>query len=146
MKKSIVAKAICLLTASIMLSVPGAFAKKGGGGGGGKGQTKIDFSLTLGNPATSRLFAKRDVAAGVAQLPEVGSASKNDNLAGQVVAVYFGDSLTTGTADSRGKVTVPFEAKLTANGRNMQVTIKGLDLETIMGINPLDGTYVTVVP
>jgi hypothetical protein len=117
-----------------------------GEAGGGQGRTKIDFKLKTDDFSTSRLFAKLDVAAAVATLPEVGAKSRNDNLAGYLVefsitAAGGSPVLYTGVADAKGKIKTPFDGKLTANGGIMQIKYTGLDLVTLFPLNTADGSY-----
>lgn len=123
-----------------------ADARAKGGNGGGNGRTKIDFKLKTDDFSTSRLFAKIDVAAGVATLPEVGSKSKNDNLAGYIVefsiqGAGMSPTVFSGVADSKGKFKTPFDCKLTANGGIMQIKYTGLDLVTLFPLTTTDGEY-----
>jgi hypothetical protein len=105
----------------------------------GKGQTKIDFKVNA--DGGSRIFAKRDVKAGVDQLAEVGSKSKNDNLAGLTVTFYIGSASFSGVANEKGKVvSPPFDAKITGNGKGMQVKANDLNLVSLF---PLDMTDTT---
>ena len=115
--------------------------------GQGQGRTKIDFKTRLGDSgASSRLFAKLDVASAVNGLPEVGAKSKNDNLAGYTINLIIGSSATfSGVANDKGKVTSPFDAKLTANGGIMQIKASGLNLEQLFPLNPADGDHEVTV-
>lgn len=117
-----------------------------GGNGGGKGRTKIDFKLTADDVSSSRLFAKIDVATGVGSLAETGSKSRNDNLRGYLVefgiqAAGSSASVFTGIANDKGKITTPFDGKLTANGGIMQIKYTGVDLVTLFPLNTADGSY-----
>lgn len=117
-----------------------------GGNGGGNGRTKIDFKLKTDDFSTSRLFAKIDVATGVATLAETGSKSKNDNLAGYIVefsiqAAGASPTVFSGVADSKGKFKTPFDCKLTANGGIMQIKYTGLDLVKLFPLTTTDGSY-----
>jgi len=126
--------------AAILLLAGSAFA------GEANGKTKIDFRATIGDSgSSSRIFAKRDVAAGVAQLPEVGSSSKNDNLAGAAIKVTIGSAEFPATADVKGKVVDPYALKLTANGRILQLKADGLNLEQLLQLSTVDGSYTTSV-
>ncbi|HYG78357.1 MAG TPA: hypothetical protein VEK08_25365 [Planctomycetota bacterium] len=112
----------------------------------GKGQSKIDFQFKTGDAASSRLFIKRMVdQAVINQIPEVGSKSKNDNLAGQTITLQLGSdsaSAISGVADDKGKVTTPFDFKITGNGKGLQLKANGLDLATLLGITQTaDGEY-----
>jgi hypothetical protein len=128
----------CLL---LSVSATSAFAQ-----GQGKGRTKIDFKTTVGDFSSSRLFAKLDVNTGVAQLPEVGAKSKNDNLAGYTINLTIGASaMFSGTADEKGKVVSPFDAKLTANGGILQIKATGLDLESLFPLDTTDGAHEVIV-
>ena len=113
--------------------------------GHGKGETKIDFKLKIGDSTSSRLFAKLNVATGVGQLPETGSKSKNDNLAGQTIILTIGSADFSGTADEKGKVTSPFNGKLTANGEIMQIKADGLNLEELFPVASTDGEHSVTV-
>ena len=114
--------------------------------GQGKGRTKIDFKATAGDFASSRFFAKLDVAGGVSALPETGAKSRNDNLAGYTINLIIGASAPfSGTADEKGKVTTPFSAKLTANGGILQIKATGLNLEQLFPLDITDGEHEVVV-
>jgi len=136
--------ALVLVFATSILASEGDRAK--GGNGGGKGRTKIDFKLSSDDFATSRLFAKIDVSAGASSLAETGSKSRNDNLRGYLVefgiqAAGASPSIFTGVANDKGKITTPFDGKLTANGAIMQIKYTGLDLVTLFPLNTADGSY-----
>lgn len=120
-----------------LLSTPAAAA--------GKGETKIDFKLTIGDAATSRIFIKRDILATSGQLPEVGSDSNNDNLANQTLTLFIGSAAFPGVADDKGKVTTPFAAKITGNGKGLQIKANGLNLESLFPVDPSDGEHQVVV-
>lgn len=111
----------------------------------GSGTTKIDFQLVAGDAASSRLFIKRDVSATTGQLPLVGSKSVNDNMAGQTVTLYIGSAAFSGTATDKGKVETPFAAKLTGNGKGLQVKASGLNLEELFPIDKTDGNHSVTV-
>jgi hypothetical protein len=112
----------------------------------GKGTTKIDFKLTIGDPAGSRIFIKRDISATSPNLPQFGTPSANDNLANQTVTLTFGGSASfSGTADEKGKVTTPFAAKITGNGKGLQVKADGLNLEQLLPVDPTDGEHQVTV-
>ncbi|MCY3022280.1 MAG: hypothetical protein NTW87_24985 [Planctomycetota bacterium] len=132
---------VCLLAlvgfAIGLLSVPAMAA--------GQGTTKIDFKLTIGDAASSRIFIKRDISATSGQLPEVGSKSINDNLAGQTVTLFIGSAGFSGTADEKGKVTTPFTAKITGNGKGLQIKATGLNLEQLLPVDPTDGDHQVTV-
>jgi hypothetical protein len=124
------------------------------------GRTKIDFRLTIGDSTSSRLFAKLDVSGAVTSNGnsffdqssgnghgKSGShGSKNFALAGFDVTVMIGSASFTGTADAKGKVATPFTAKLTANGRILQIMANGLNLEQLFPIDPTDGDHQVTVP
>jgi hypothetical protein len=112
--------------------------------GGGNGVTKIDFKLKIGDTASSRIFAKLDVAAGMAQLTG-GQGSANHALAGCAVNVTINSATFSGTADAKGKVTTPFSAKVTGNGAIMQIKATGLNLEQLFPVDPTDGEHTVVV-
>jgi hypothetical protein len=115
-------------------------------GGNGKGRTKIDFKAKTDDPTTTRLFAKLDVAAGVALLPAVGAKSLNDEIAGQTITLTVGSATFTGVADEKGKFKTPFDCKLTANGSILQIKYTGLDLVALFPLNTADGEYTVSVP
>lgn len=116
----------------------------------GKGKTKVDFQVK-GDEA--RFFAKRDVAAGVNQLPEAGSKSKNDNLAGHTVTLTITqtggtvapEGTLSGVASEKGKVTTPFDGKLTANGGIMQIKTTSLDIVKAFPLDMTDGEHTVTV-
>jgi hypothetical protein len=134
-----------VLAMSLLFIAHGAFAKGPKKPPKGKGRTKIDITQTLGNPATSRFFGKFDVAAGVAQLPKIGSSSRNDDLQGTTVTMTLNGASFAGLAEQAGMVTSPFTAKLTANGGILNLQAYGIDLQTLFGIVPIDGTYNIIV-
>jgi len=113
--------------------------------GVGKGRTKIDFKLEVGDSASSRLFAKLDTGSGINSLSETGAKSKNDNLAGYTVNFSIGSAVFSGTADGKGKVATPFNAKLTANGGILQIKATGLNLEQLFPIDTKDGDHEVTV-
>lgn len=115
-----------------------------GHGGGGKGRTKIDFQFDTVDSTKSRLFAKIDVSALLSQLGNSGNKSHNDDLAGYTLTLTFAGSSTFSVVmDSKGKTKEdgsttppsPFTAKLTANGKILQVMATGLNLQTLLGVN-----------
>jgi hypothetical protein len=116
----------------------------------GAGKTKVDFQVKEGS---SRLFAKRDVKAGVDQLPEVGAKSKNDNLADRTITVTCtpvgvvatADNTLVGVADAKGRVTTPFDGKLTANGGIMQVKTSTFDIVKAFPLDMTDGEHTVTV-
>ena len=120
-----------------------AFASGHGDGGHGKGRTKIDFRFDTESTTDSRLFAKIDVSSGVSQLTNTGSKSHNDDLAGYTITLTIGSSTFSAVADEKGKThadstatpPVPFTAKLTANGKIMQIMANGLSLKDLFGID-----------
>lgn len=135
---------LALIFATSIIASEGDRAK--GGNGGGKGRTKIDFKLSSDSLESSRLFAKIDVSAGASSLEETGSKSRNDNLRGYLVefgiqAAGASPSIFTGVANDKGKITTPFDGKLTANGGIMQIKYTGLDLVTLFPLNTADGKY-----
>jgi len=111
----------------------------------GKGQTKIDFQYKQDALSSSRLFIKRALGKEVDQLPEVGSKSKNDNLANHTITLQIGSdsaNLLTGVASDKGKVSTPFDCKLTGNGKGLQIKADGLDLAKLLGITQTtDGEF-----
>lgn len=134
----------------VLLFTVTVFASEGdrakGGNGGGKGRTKIDFKVTADSPTTSRLFAKIDVSAAAGSLAETGSKSANDNLAGYLLefsiqAAGASPTIFTGVANEKGKITTPFDGKLTANGAILQIKYTGLDLVVLFPLNTADGKY-----
>ena len=138
-RKSVACAAVLMLAAFVCADSANAM-------GQGKGRTKIDFKTGLGDSgASSRLFAKLDVASAVNSLPEVGAKSKNDNLAGYTVNVIIGSATFSGTADDKGKVATPFNAKLTANGGVLHVKANGLNLEQLFPLDPTDGEHEVTV-
>lgn len=142
--KTLVNAALIMLLATSVLASEESRAK--GGNGGGKGRTKIDFKLSADDFATSRLFAKIDVSAGAGSLAETGSKSRNDNLRGYLLefgiqAAGASPAIFTGVANDKGKITTPFDGKLTANGGILQIKYTGLDLVTLFPLNTADGSY-----
>jgi len=126
----------------------------GGGSGGGKGRTKIDFMLKIGDFSSSRFFAKIDVSGAVTSngtsffaIPgnTMHGKSRNFELAGYDVTLSIGSASFTGTADSKGKVSTPFSAKLTANGNIAMIKATGLNLEQLLPVTSTDGTHQVTV-
>lgn len=121
-------KKISVLLCMLVLLTGSAFAM-------GQGTTKIDFKFTVGDAASSRLFIKRDIRATIGLLPEVGTPTKNDNLANSTVNLTIGDStVISGLANEKGKVTTPFAAKITGNGKGFQLKASNgaVDLEKVL--------------
>jgi hypothetical protein len=131
--------AVLFVAVALVVFAPPAFAM-----GSGQGVTKIDFKLKIGDSTSSRLFAKLDVAAGIAQLTG-GQGSANHALAGCTVNFSIGSAVFTGIADDKGKVTTPFNAKVTGNGAIMQIKANGLNLEQLFPIDPTDGDHQVTV-
>lgn len=120
--------------------------------GAGQGKTKIDFQFDTVDVANSRLFAKIDVSAALSQLGNSGGKSHNDDLAGYTLKLSIGPVGTSpstfeAVCDSKGKTMedlnavppVPFTAKLTANGKILQIMAEGLNLKSMFGIDPALG-------
>lgn len=204
--------AVLLLTGSLVLAH-----------GHGKGRTKIDFRLMIGDPTSSRLFAKIDVGSAISSNANVlmldksnghgngngnskhgnngngngngkdhgngngggngnGNASDNgsdhghgnkgnegndndddDNgitsngnaghhgksgnfaLSGSTITLTIGSASFSGTADAKGRVSTPFNAKLTADGNILQIQAYGLNLEELFPIDPTDGSHQVTV-
>ena len=139
--------------------------------GEGEGRTKIDFTTKTADTASSRLFAKIDVSAGITSnanfiagnTATVGNgkhgngnghgngASKHNGLNNFVLAncdvtLTIGSASFTGHADSKGKITQPFNAKLTANGQILQIMANGLNLVELFPLNTSNGHYQVSVP
>jgi hypothetical protein len=188
--------------------------------GHGKGRTKIDFRLMIGDPTSSRLFAKIDVGSAISSNSNLlafdkenghgkggskhgnhgngkghgndhGNASGDDNggdhgngnkgnkgnddndndddddddhgmtsngnaghhhgksgnfaLSGSTITLTIGSATFTGTADNKGRVSTPFNAKLTADGNILQIMANGLNLEELFPIDPTDGSHQVTV-
>ena len=128
--------------------------------GVGKGLTKIDFQLKVGDFTSSRLFAKLNVSGAVTSNGNsfFGNSSNghghgngrpggsnNFALAGYDVTLIIGSASFTGIADSKGKVSTPFAAKLTANGGILQIMANGLNLEELFPIDKTDGPHTVTV-
>lgn len=116
--------------------------------GGGEGRTKIDFKFDAVDGLDSRLFAKIDISAALAQLGNSGKPTNNDDLAGWTLTLTIGGSATfSAIADEKGKIKqslsatppVPFTAKLTAKGKILHLTANDLNLKALLGINPATG-------
>jgi hypothetical protein len=132
-----------LFTLAVLSFSLSAFAGGHGDGSHGKGRTKIDFKFSTESTTDSRLHAKIDVSAGTALLENSGSHSHNDDLAGYTINVTIGSATFSATADDKGKTRadsaatppVPFTAKLTANGKILQLMAEGLSLKDLLGID-----------
>lgn len=117
----------------------------------GKGRTKIDFQFDTANTSTSRLFAKIDISAALSQLGNSGKPSHNDDLAGYTLTVTVGSASFSALMDSEGKSAqddssnppVPFTAKLTANGKILQIMVNGANLKDLLGVDTTqkNGTF-----
>ena len=88
------------------------------GNGNGKGKGHGKSALSNGNGHTANGF-------------------NNFSLAGFDVTLTIGSASFTGTADGKGKVHDPFDAKLTANGQILMINASGWDLVELF---PLDTT------
>jgi hypothetical protein len=71
--------------------------------------------------------------------------SGNFALANSTITLTIGSASFTGTADGRGRVSTPFNAKLTANGEILQIQAYGLNLEELFPIDPTDGDHQVTV-
>jgi hypothetical protein len=128
---------------AILFCVGQVHAMGQGDPGGGKGRTKIDFKFDTATPTNSRLFAKIDVAAAVSLLANTGAKSHNDDLAGYTLTLTIGSAQFSAVLDEKGKSTedlnattpVPFSAKLTANGKVLQIKADGLNLQSLLGVD-----------
>lgn len=112
----------------------------------GKGRTKKSFNAYFQAPEKNRVFFKCDVEAAVLALENTGNPTRNDDLANMDLTVTINGTSFTETLDEKGKAnTDVFKAKLTANGGILQVKLKGLDLESILPLDPADdGKNLTV--
>lgn len=112
----------------------------------GKGRTKKSFNAYFQAPERNRVFFKCDVEAAVLALENTGSPTRNDDLANMDLTVTINGTAFTETLDEKGKAnTDVFKAKLTANGRILQVKLKDLDLQSILPLDPADdGKNLTV--
>lgn len=75
-----------------------------------------------------------------------GHGSNNFNLAGDTVTLTIGSASFTGTADSKGRVSTPFEAKLVADGQILMIEASGLNLVELFPIDISDGSHTVTVP
>jgi hypothetical protein len=154
----------CIVLAMVILSYA-AVAQSAYAMGVANGRTKIDFTTKTTDFLSSRLFAKIDVSAGItsnanfisgstATVGKHGNghgSSKNGGLNNFVLAncdvtLAIGSATFSGHAESKGKVLQPFNAKLTANGRILQIKASGLNLVELFPLNTADGKYSVVVP
>lgn len=124
----------------VLLAAPGSAHAMG------KGRTKKSFNAYFQAPEKNRVFFKCDVEAAVLALENTGNPTRNDDLANMDLTVTINGTAFTETLDEKGKAnTDVFKAKLTANGRILQVKLKDLDLETILPLDPADdGKNLTV--
>ena len=60
-------------------------------------------------------------------------------------SVTIGSASFTGTADSKGRVETPFDAKLTADNNILQIKADGLNLQDLLPIDPTDGNHTVTV-
>jgi hypothetical protein len=121
------------------------------------GRTKIDFQAAAGDTTSGRLFAKLDVTNAVTSNgnPFFGTGgghgkkgrggSNNFALAGDTVTLMIGSASISGTADDKGRVSTPFTAKLTANGKILQIMANGLDLQDLFPLDTTDGEHQVTV-
>ncbi|HLX64199.1 MAG TPA: hypothetical protein VKX17_23200 [Planctomycetota bacterium] len=134
---------LCLAAVMLAFNASAMGNGNGGNGGGGKGRTKIQFQFDTSSTANSQFFAKIDVSAALSQLGNSGTKSHNDDLAGYTLTLTIGSATFSGVADAKGKITanstatppVPFSAKLTANGKILQIMANGWDLKTLLGVD-----------
>ena len=101
---------------------------------------KIHFKDKVDHETSSQLqltFAETNVAG----LPTSGRRPA-PTLAGQLVTFSIGTTSFQGTADSRGKVALPFNAVL--NGTKLTLKFKGLQLISLLPLNTTDGKDKTV--
>lgn len=71
--------------------------------------------------------------------------SGNFSLAGQTITLSIGSAVFTGVADSKGRVTTPFNAKLVANGQILMIKAEGLNLVELFPLDPTDGPHEVTV-
>jgi hypothetical protein len=69
----------------------------------------------------------------------------NFSLAGFDVTLTIGSASFTGTADSKGRVSTPFNAKLVADGEILMINANGLDLVDLFPIDTTDGSHQVTV-
>jgi hypothetical protein len=111
----------------------------GQGDGNRHGATRCHFKAFFvpENAAKNRLFLKLDVEEAVSALPEIGSKSRNDDLAGQELTVTVNDQAFVQTVGENGRIKEKtFKMRLNANGRTLHVDLRGLDLVTLLGLDP----------
>jgi hypothetical protein len=71
--------------------------------------------------------------------------SGNFSLAGQTITLSIGSAVFTGVADSKGRVTTPFNAKLVAHGQILMIKADGLNLVELFPLDPTDGPHEVTV-
>ena len=100
----------------------------------------IHFKDKVDNETTSQLHTTF-VAVNVIGLPTTGKKSV-PSLAGQTVTFTIGSASFQGIADSKGKVTTPFNAML--KGTTLSLRYKGLQLISLFPLATADGKDKTV--
>jgi hypothetical protein len=89
----------------------------------------------------------KDKEHGKAKLSKSAKHGKSGNfsLAGQTVTLTIGSASFSGTADSKGRVKTPFDAKLTADGNILQIKANGLNVEELFPLDATDGKHSVTV-
>lgn len=84
---------------------------------------------------------------GITSNGNVGHHGKSGNfaLAGSTITLTIGSASFSGTADAKGRVSTPFNAKLTADGNILELKANGLNLEELFPIDPADGAHQVTV-
>ncbi|MCZ7643924.1 MAG: hypothetical protein M5U26_01350 [Planctomycetota bacterium] len=102
----------------------------------GRGRTMSVFKASYVRPETNRILLKLDVEAAMEGLPTDVTRSRNNDLAGLDITVNLNGVEFTETFASNGRInTATFKARLVANGRILMLDLRGLDLETILGLD-----------
>jgi len=70
-----------------------------------------------------------------------GHGSNNFLLAGYQITLAIESATFTGTADGKGRVSTPFDAKLVANGQILMIKAVGLNLVQLFPLDTSDGSH-----
>lgn len=112
----------------------------GNGKGHGKGKGKGHGKSTLSNGNGHGNGGGNSNGNG-----HTANGFNNFSLAGFDVTLTIGSASFTGTADGKGKVHDPFDAKLTANGQILMINASGLDLVELFPLDTTDGNHQVTV-
>jgi hypothetical protein len=133
-----------LTAAGLMLAMAIGSAHAMNAASGVNGRTTIQFQFDPANPSDSRFSAKIDVSAAIGQVIPMGSSSRNEGLALQTITLTIGSATFVAYADISGSTTEdvggnppqPFTSKLISNGKILQITATGWNLQELLPVNP----------